>query len=386
MPPRIPIGQCLRAQTGSQCSQVSRAFSSTPSSQASTVAQKRKHRDPYAIVQAKARKAANLSRQEVLKKERAGTLGDPVRGIETPFVRSFDTAVPPELSPRTPSARISLSTLPAEDAPGAKTEHDSHLNFFLNKQELEHGVKRSRWLTQPLPEDKKTSIEDESGVDRSVSDGAESQNERTGLDDGSLFDSDTNDEIRKLLDNNTGPGSSDRPDWARSSSMLRDLTTESTPEAREKKLQEEHDIAKEALKRISSLSLGSSKDRLRVNTQRCVESFGRHNTDQTLPARPPSTAAADNQPEKFPRIGPDTGSSEVQIAILTAKIRALADGLALRGTPSDKMNKRNLRLLVHRRAKLMNYLRRKERGGPRWQNLVGTLGLTDGTWKGEISL
>lgn len=52
----------------------------------------------------------------------------------------------------------------------------------------------------------------------------------------------------------------------------------------------------------------------------------------------------------------------------------------------DKVNKRNLRLLVHRRQKLLRYLERKERGGPRFQNVVDVLGLTEGMWRGEISL
>jgi len=43
-------------------------------------------------------------------------------------------------------------------------------------------------------------------------------------------------------------------------------------------------------------------------------------------------------------------------------------------------------LLVHRRQKLLAYLRKKERGGERWQHLIQTLGLTEGTWQGEISL
>lgn len=88
---------------------------------------------------------------------------------------------------------------------------------------------------------------------------------------------------------------------------------------------------------------------------------------------------------RTPRAGPDTGSSEVQIAILTAKIRVLADSQEVVGH-KDKVNKRNLRLLVHRRQKLLKYLRRKERGSERWTNVVDKLGLTDGTWKEEISL
>jgi len=86
-----------------------------------------------------------------------------------------------------------------------------------------------------------------------------------------------------------------------------------------------------------------------------------------------------------PRVGPDTGSSEVQIAILTAKINTLADFLETRGR-KDKVNARNLRLLVHRRQKLLRYLRKKERGGERWKHLIETLGLTEATWMGEISM
>jgi ribosomal protein S15P/S13E len=59
--------------------------------------------------------------------------------------------------------------------------------------------------------------------------------------------------------------------------------------------------------------------------------------------------------------------------------------LETRGGKKDKVNKRNLRVLVHKRQKLLRYLRTKERGGERFQHLVETLGLTEGTWKGEIS-
>lgn len=159
---------------------------------------------------------------------------------------------------------------------------------------------------------------------------------------------------------------------------------------------EAHGRATEAIKRITALENSSSKDRMRVNIARCVSTFGRHNTDAILPPRaPPLRAVNDKGPhpvrpetnvqEMAKRIGADTGSSEVQIAILTAKIKTLADFLQTRGK-GDKHNKRNLRLLVHRRQKLLQYLRRKERGGPRWQHCIETLGLTEGTWRGEISL
>ncbi|KAK3714344.1 hypothetical protein LTR37_007930 [Vermiconidia calcicola] len=325
MPPRIPFLQCLKAPNVTTTAHCSRSFTSTTPAQASTQTQKRRHHDPYAIAQAKARKAANLSRQEVLKKERAAALGDPLRGTTTPYVQSFDTAIPPEptIDPIRTKTRISDS--PSTDAPGPQTEKDSHLNFYLSRSELDQGVSHSQWLSTPSP-------------------------------------------------------SEDEP------SSTSNYTDDRTPEQRLSDQRLSAETASEALRRISSLSLGSSKDRLRVNKQRCIASFGRHNTDSTLPPKPPSAIhPAPSSLPKTPRVGQDTGSSEVQIAILTAKIRALAEFLETRGK-GDKVNKRNLRLLVHRRQKLLRYLERKERGGARFRNCVETLGLTEGCWKGEISL
>ncbi len=155
--------------------------------------------------------------------------------------------------------------------------------------------------------------------------------------------------------------------------------------AEEQKFSESHENAVKAMGAITSLDNASGGDRLRVNVQRCIEEFGRHNTDDVLPAKPVSLQMLrTNQASNVaaPRTGPDTGSSEVQVAILTAKINVLVENLHKK----DKHNKRNLRLLVHRRQKLLAYLRRRERGGPRWQNLVEKLGINDAMWQGEISL
>lgn len=362
-------------KTATQAGCTSRAFATTPSSRASTFTQKRKHRDPYAIAQAKARKAANLSRQEVLKQERAAALGDPVRGESTPFVRSFDTALPPEPSPASTSTKARTSISPSEDTAGQRTDTNSHINFYLSRDELESNVQRSKWLTQPLPEE----LEQEQQQDEQQTSVRPSESSLSSRNN--TTDRDAIDAILKI--NFDSPSSeAPRESWMENARNIADFT--STPASRRERLKEEHETADEALRRISSLSLASSKDRIRVNIQRCIDVFGRHNTDTTLPPRL-KAAEHSHEHDKFPRVGKDTGSSEVQIAILTAKIRTLADGLELRGHP-DKMNKRNLRLLVHRRAKLLNYLRRKERGGPRWQHLIEKLGLTEGTWKGEISL
>ncbi|TKA78276.1 hypothetical protein B0A55_04737 [Friedmanniomyces simplex] len=333
MPPRIPLLQCLRPQTASSSRFPSRTFSSTPSSSASAsspiATQNRRKHDPYAIAQAKARKAANLSRQQVLKKERAASLGDPVRGTETPFLRSFDTANPLKEGEQSLSTRLRVGHGEGEQAVVENDIEGGKRNFFLSAHELQHSIEHSKLLSTPPAE---------------------------------------------YLDQD-------------------DPTSEFTPEQLRQRLREQQSTAEEALSRIASLSLGNSQDRARVNTQRCIATFGRHETDKVLTrvSRPDvSIAVADAGQEAaaqhvIPRIGPDTGSSEVQIAILTAKIRTLAEFLQTRGT-TDKMNKRSLRLLVHRRQKLLLYLKRKDRGGSRWQFCTEMLGLGEASWRGEISL
>ena len=150
--------------------------------------------------------------------------------------------------------------------------------------------------------------------------------------------------------------------------------------------EERHAKAKRVLERITTLHNGGAKDRKHANIRRCIDTFGRHVTDESVPRPAPPLAAGQEDAPNPVRGGPDTGSSEVQIAILTSKIRALA--LVLEGPKGhkDKHNKRNLRVLCHRRQKLLRYMERKERGSGRWQHMIDTLGLTSATWKGQISL
>ncbi|KAL1894292.1 hypothetical protein Cpir12675_003720 [Ceratocystis pirilliformis] len=147
---------------------------------------------------------------------------------------------------------------------------------------------------------------------------------------------------------------------------------------------ENHQRATEAINRILKLENTNSIVRLHANIRRIIDAFGRHNTDETLKPKPLSIHP--NTVEMPGRAGPDTGSSEVQIGILTAKIRALAQALEQPHANRDKHNKRNLRLLVHKRQKLLKYMERKERGSERWTNMLATLGLTPATWKNQITL
>ncbi|TQS32396.1 hypothetical protein Golomagni_07290 [Golovinomyces magnicellulatus] len=140
-------------------------------------------------------------------------------------------------------------------------------------------------------------------------------------------------------------------------------------EAERKKLHDQkHYKALDAMRRITSLRNSSGKDRFHVNVRRIIEEFGRHTTDGKVPAKAqsitPNTVAMPD------RAGLDTGSSEVQIAILTAKIRNLAKALELNRGYKDKHNTRNLRVLVHKRQRLLKYMEKKERGSGRWTHMV----------------
>ncbi len=61
--------------------------------------------------------------------------------------------------------------------------------------------------------------------------------------------------------------------------------------------------------------------------------------------------------KKFRLHDKDTGSSEVQIALLTERIKHLTEHLKKEG--KDFHSRRGLEIMVSRRKKLLNYLRRK---------------------------
>lgn len=62
--------------------------------------------------------------------------------------------------------------------------------------------------------------------------------------------------------------------------------------------------------------------------------------------------------QEYKRHGEDTGSPEVQVAILTTRIKELTDHL--RVNKHDESSRRGLLKLVGRRRRLLAYLRRKD--------------------------
>jgi small subunit ribosomal protein S15 len=67
----------------------------------------------------------------------------------------------------------------------------------------------------------------------------------------------------------------------------------------------------------------------------------------------------------------DTGSPEVQVALLTARIQSLTEHL--RRFPKDNHSRRGLLKLVGQRRRLLAYLVRKD--GVRYRAVIGRLGL-----------
>ncbi|OJJ44338.1 hypothetical protein ASPZODRAFT_121619 [Penicilliopsis zonata CBS 506.65] len=301
MTPRIALQPAFKAFTGSSFVQnplVALALNPSKTSVRAGSAESRERRrhDPFLQSLARRRKAANSSRQQVLREERKVALGDPVESKPTPFIQEI----------------MSLQTQ------GPVQGKSRNINFYVSPDELDAALEFSKNITFP-----------HGALDRDLADP----------------------QLEK--------------------------------EAAERHLQE-HRNAEEAVNRIVNLSNGDSQDRMHLITQKCIETFGRHNTDGSLPPNPVALPKTKTNLEKNPRVGLDCGSSEVQIAILTAKILNLSKHLQT--AKRDKHNRRNLRLLVHKRQGLLQYLRKKERGGPRWLNLMETLGLSDAAWKGEITI
>ena len=67
----------------------------------------------------------------------------------------------------------------------------------------------------------------------------------------------------------------------------------------------------------------------------------------------------------------DTGSPEVQIALLTERIKGLTEHL--RGFPKDNHSRRGLLKLVGQRRRLLAYLIKKD--NTRYRAVIGRLGL-----------
>ncbi|CAG8698462.1 15730_t:CDS:10 [Cetraspora pellucida] len=117
---------------------------------------------------------------------------------------------------------------------------------------------------------------------------------------------------------------------------------------------EEEKKKAEILKSLVSLHNSNAKSIMMYNVKKTVEEFGRNEND--------------------------TGSAEVQAAILTVRILNLYGHL--QNNRKDKHNYRGLRKLVHKRQKLLKYLKRESL--ERYFTTIKKLGLDERVIEGEI--
>ncbi len=75
--------------------------------------------------------------------------------------------------------------------------------------------------------------------------------------------------------------------------------------------------------------------------------------------------------DQYRREKTDTGSPEVQVALLTARIAELTEHLRVH--KKDHASRRGLLMMVSKRSSLLNYLRNKDR--TRYLTLINQLGL-----------
>jgi len=84
-----------------------------------------------------------------------------------------------------------------------------------------------------------------------------------------------------------------------------------------------------------------------------------------------STEQKTNLIEKFRKHESDTGSPEVQIALLTERIKQLTEHFKIHA--KDHHSRRGLLMLVSQRRRLLDYLRSRDVG--RYRSLIGDLGI-----------
>lgn len=76
---------------------------------------------------------------------------------------------------------------------------------------------------------------------------------------------------------------------------------------------------------------------------------------------------------QYKRAEKDTGSPEVQVSLITGRIKYLTDHF--KENKKDFHSRRGLQELVNKRRKLLKYLKRNDQS--RYQTLIQSLGLRD---------
>ncbi|WFD35656.1 hypothetical protein MCUN1_002514 [Malassezia cuniculi] len=128
--------------------------------------------------------------------------------------------------------------------------------------------------------------------------------------------------------------------------------------AEQNELEAEQERSVETLSRILDLRNASGKGIQVENTRRIIAHFGARDDGR----------------------GIDTGSPEVQAAVFTYRIRNLVEHL--QGARHDNSNRRAMRKLVHKRARILRYL--KSTDPVRYQDFLPRIGVEARAVEGEI--
>lgn len=75
--------------------------------------------------------------------------------------------------------------------------------------------------------------------------------------------------------------------------------------------------------------------------------------------------------KKYAKHDTDTGSTEVQVALITSRVNGLTEHM--KANKNDNHSRRGLLMLVSQRRRLLNYL--KKSSFERYKNIVSSLGL-----------
>ncbi|KAG4305627.1 hypothetical protein PORY_001183 [Pneumocystis oryctolagi] len=266
------------------------------------------------------RRKKNIEKQRKLKEQRSSNICDPVIGFPTDFTRSI-------LYPR------SIFT--------SETNLTNNSNFFFSNKELDaifESAKEANLYRVGLS----SSMANENYLEELKENMSQYINITEETDIQSLLESlSKNDKIEEEVD-------------SKNHEDKKSYITKLASIYKVKKICKQEDKKAETMRRIMSLKNSNSKAIQLQNISSAIEQFKQHKSD--------------------------TGSPEVQAAIFTVRIHYLNFHLSFHR--KDKNTFRALRHLVHKRQKILKYLRKENQ--IRYFSCIKKLGLTDTAVVNEI--
>lgn len=286
------------------------------------------------------RKKANIQRQAVLKAERSPVNFDPVVGTPTAFTTSL-------LTPDTVYAGTGTDTSDAETR-GSDSLYFSAPEMTKIQKAVEaamHERARASPRTVEVSQAQSAYKAREEIKVPSLFSATETNSASTTASNTNTSTSTTSNNLEGDKDKDNDAYDPARVDAEMLAARLRTLTLE-------------NDIKSSASSRITALRNSNARTLRAYNTAFAVREFARTSPDR------------------------DTGSAEVQAAVLT--VRILADQRHMAANKKDVHSAKGFRELVHKRQKILKYLRKES--VERYFACIDRLGLQDKAVVNEISM